>query len=214
MIIALPRWKKDRVLADGCWLPGACVSSPPAPMYDLTAGTGLVEVFNPYRVGGLPSTRTRTSSPGARLWRSAARSASETAKEMVFWSDKAAVALAGLMHAAAVGGYDMSKVYLWANRSGESELAALARDPGASRELFAGLAEIFADTKAASSIRMTLLRSLGWLAVPELRDMVCGPEIRPVDAGEFAASGSTLYMILRDCSSSVAAPLFRRIGGT
>ena len=58
---------------------------------------------------------------------------------------------------------------------------------------------------------MTLLRSLGWLAVPELRDMVCGPEVRPVDAGEFAASRSTLYMILRDGSSSVAAPLFRLI---
>jgi hypothetical protein len=58
---------------------------------------------------------------------------------------------------------------------------------------------------------MTLLRSLGWLAVPELRDMVCGPEVREVDAGEFAASRSTLYMILRDGSSSVAAPLFRLI---
>ena len=131
--------------------------------------------------------------------------------EMVFWSDKAAVALAGLMHAAAVGGHDMAKVYLWANRAGETELAALARRPGASRELFAGLAEIYADTKAASSIRMTLLRSLGWLAVPELRDMVCGPEVREVDAGEFAATRSTLYMILRDGSSSVAAPLFRLI---
>ena len=30
--------------------------------------------------------------------------------EMVFWSDKAAVAPAGLMHAAAVGGYDIAKV--------------------------------------------------------------------------------------------------------
>ena len=130
---------------------------------------------------------------------------------MVFWSDKAAVALAGLMHAAAVGGYDMAKVYLWANRAGEAQLAELARRPGASRELFAGLGEIYTDTKAASSIRMTLLRSLGWLAVPELRDMVCGPQVRPVDAGEFAASRSTLYMILRDGSSSVAAPLFRLI---
>ena len=58
---------------------------------------------------------------------------------------------------------------------------------------------------------MTLLRSLGWLAVPELRDMVCGPDVREVDAGEFAATRSTLYMILRDGSSSVAAPLFRLI---
>ena len=131
--------------------------------------------------------------------------------EMVFCADKAAVALAGLMHAAAVGAYDMAKVYLWANKAGESELAALARHPGASRELFAGLAEIYADTKAASSIRTTLLRSLGWLAVPELRDMVRGPGVRPVDAAEFAAARATLYLILRDGSSSVAAPLFRLI---
>jgi type IV secretory pathway TraG/TraD family ATPase VirD4 len=81
--------------------------------------------------------------------------------------------------------------------------------PGASRELFAGLAEIYADTKAASSIRMTLLRSLGWLAVPELRNMVCGPGTREVDAGQFARTRSTLYLIMRDGASSVAAPLFR-----
>jgi hypothetical protein len=53
------------------------------------------------------------------------------------------------MDAAAAGGHDMAKVYLWANRAGESELAAPARRPGAARELFAGLAEIYVDTKAA-----------------------------------------------------------------
>src|SRR6266568_5118910 len=174
-------------------------------------------VHHPYGVGGIPSTFRPDIIAGCLSPEVAVRRAAaligETSMlgEMVFWSDKAAVALAGLMHAAAVGGHDMAKVYLWANRAGESELAALARHPGASRELFAGLAEIFADTKAASSIRMTLLRSLGWLAVPELRDMVCGPGVRPVDAGEFAASRSTLYLILRDGSSSVAAPLFRLI---
>ena len=222
-IIAPPRVGKSGFLGE--WMlshRGACVSfTTRADLYELTAGTraqlGPVYVFNPYGVGGIPSTFRPDIIAGCLSPEVAVRRAAaligETSMlgEMVFWSDKAAVALAGLMHAAAVGGYDMAKVYLWANRSGESELAALARHPGASRELFAGLAEIYADTKAASSIRMTLLRSLGWLAVPELRDMVCGPQVRPVDAGEFAASRSTLYMILRDGSSSVAAPLFRLI---
>ena len=222
-IIAPPRVGKSGFLGE--WMlshRGACVSfTTRADLYELTAGTraqlGPLHVFNPYGVAGIPSTFRPDIIAGCLSPEVAVRRAAaligETSMlgEMVFWSDKAAVALAGLMHAAAVGGYDMAKVYLWANRSGESELAALARHPGASRELFAGLAEIYADTKAASSIRMTLLRSLGWLAVPELRDMVCGPEVRPVDAGEFAAARSTLYMILRDGSSSVAAPLFRLI---
>jgi type IV secretion system protein VirD4 len=222
-IIAPPRVGKSGFLGE--WMlshRGACVSfTTRADLYELTAGTraqlGPLYVFNPYGVAGIPSTFRPDIIAGCLSAEVAVRRAAaligETSMmgEMVFWSDKAAVALAGLMHAAAVGGHDMAKVYLWANRAGETELAALARRPGASRELFAGLAEIYADTKAASSIRMTLLRSLGWLAVPELRDMVCGPEVREVDAGEFAATRSTLYMILRDGSSSVAAPLFRLI---
>ena len=171
-----------------------------ADLYELTAGTrallGPLYVFNPYGVGGIPSTFRPDIIAGCLSPEVAVRRAAaligETSMmgEMVFWSDKAAVALAGLMHAAAVGGHDMATVYLWANLARESELAALAKRPGASRELFAGLAEIYADTKAASSIRMTVLRSLGWLAVPELRDMVCGPEVRQVDAGSSPRPGA------------------------
>ena len=149
-IIAPPRVGKSGFLGE--WMlshRGACVSfTTRADLYELTAGTrallGPVHVFNPYGVGGIPSTFRPDIIAGCLSPEVAVRRAAaligETSMlgEMVFWSDKAAVALAGLMHAAAVGGYDMAKVYLWANRSGESELAALARHPGASRELFAG----------------------------------------------------------------------------
>ncbi len=221
VIIAPPRMEKTGFLADRMLdYPGACVSfSTRTDLYDLTAGTrarfGPVEVFNPYGVGGLPSTLHPDIIAGCHAPDVAVRRAlaliGETAMlgEMVFWSDKAAVALAGLMHAAAIGGYQMDKVYLWANKAGEAELTQLARHPEASREMFAGLAEIYADTKSASSIRMTMLRSLGWLAVPQLRDMVCGPAASPVDVGAFAAAPGSLYLIMRDGAASVAAPLFR-----
>jgi hypothetical protein len=221
VIIAPPRMEKTGFLADRMLdYPGACVSfSTRTDLYDLTAGTrarfGPVEVFNPYGVGGLRSTLHPDIIAGCRAPDVAVRRAvaligeTEMLGEMVFWSDKAAVALAGLMHAAAVGGYQMDKVYLWANKVGEAELTQLARHPAASREMFAGLAEIYADTKPASSIRMTMLRSLGWLAVPQLRDMVCGSFARPVDVRGFAASRGSLYLIMRDGAASVAAPLFR-----
>ncbi len=141
-IIAPPRVGKSGFLGE--WMlshRGACVSfTTRADLYDLTAGTraqlGPLYVFNPYGVAGIPSTFRPDIIAGCASAEVAVRRAAaligETSMmgEMVFWSDKAAVALAGLMHAAAVGGHDMAKVYLWANRSGETELAALAQPPG------------------------------------------------------------------------------------
>ncbi len=222
-IIAPPRVGKSGFLGE--WMlshPGACVSfTTRSDLYDLTSGTraqlGPVYVFNPYQVGGLPSNFRPDIIAGCEAPEVAVRRAAaligDTSNlgELAFWADKAQVALAALMHAAAIDRKSMAAAYMWANRQGHEQLARIARNPGACPELFAALPELFADTKAASSIRMTVLRSLGWLAVPELRDMVCGPDVEPLDAGEFARTRSTLYLIMRDGSSSVAAPLFRLV---
>ena len=68
--------------------------------------------------------------------------------------------------------------------------------------------EIFTDSRSADSIRMTMNRSLGWVTIPQLKAMVTGPQAGPFDAAGFAESRGTLYMIMRESATSVAAPLF------
>jgi len=77
--------------------------------------------------------------------------------------------------------------------------------------LAASCMEIFTDSKSADSIRMTMNRSLGWVTIPQLKAMVTGPQAAPFDAAAFAESRGTLYMIMREGATSVAAPLFRAL---
>jgi type IV secretion system protein VirD4 len=223
VVISPPRTGKTALLVSRILEhPGAAVTfSSRTDLWDLTAGhrgkLGPLDVFNPYRVGGLPSTMkinlVRGCANPATAVRRACALIGDTANkgDMQFWTEKASVALAGLMHAADVAGYDMGAVYMWANRIGEQELSNINRMPGAVDELFAGIYELYRDSKSADSIRMTLARSLGWLSIPELKDMVTGPDAGEFDAGQFALSCGTVYMILRPGAEEVAGPLFRAV---
>ncbi len=222
VIVAPPRMAKTGALAEQILThPGAAVTfSSRADLFDLTAGTraalGPLRVFNPFGVGGLPSNLhwdiiAGCENPEVAFYRAAALVGDVAPGDMAFWLEKSAVSLAMLMHLAAVQGYDISAVYAWANKYGQDTVLGATRDPRVSRDLAAACMEIFTDSKSADSIRMTMNRSLSWVTIPQLKAMVTGPAAAPFDAGEFAGSRGTLYMIMREGATSVAAPLFRAL---
>ena len=222
VIIAPPRMAKTGALAEQILShQGACVTfSSRADLYDLTAGTraslGPIRVFNPFGVGGLPSNLhwdivAGCQDPDIAFARAAALIGDVAPGDMAFWLEKSSVALAMLMHLAAIQGYDMGAVYAWANKFGEDTVMGATRDPRVSRELAASCVEIFTESKSADSIRMTMNRSLGWITIPQLKAMVTGSQAGPFDAATFAESRGTLYMIMREGATSVGAPLFRAL---
>jgi type IV secretion system protein VirD4 len=218
VIVAPPRMAKTGALAEQILShQGACVTfSSRADLYDLTAGTramlGPLRIFNPFGVGGLPSNLhwdiiAGCENPDIAFLRAAALVGDAAPGDMAFWLEKSAVSLAMLMHLAAVQGYDMSAVYAWANLFGKETVLNATRDPRVS----ASCLEIFTESKSADSIRMTMNRSLGWVTIPQLKAMVTGAQARPFDAAGFAESRGTLYMIMREGATSLAAPLFRAL---
>ena len=51
-------------------------------------------------------------------------------------------------------------------------------------------------------------KALAWMAVPEIRAMVTGPEAVPFDVARFTAANGTIYL-MADGDNSPVAPLFR-----
>jgi type IV secretion system protein VirD4 len=223
LLIAPPRKHKSGMLAD--WIldwPGAAIAtSTRADLFSLTAGRrwrhGPVFVFNPYQVGEVPSTFgwdvvAGCADPAEAFLRADAIIGPRTmaAGDMAWWQDKAAIALAALLHAAALSGRTVLDIWDWANREGDAAGgSALARHPAASRQLRSVFAEATRDGRSPDSIRMTMAKSLTWVADPAVAAMVHGPAAGPFDADTFAASGGTLYMIAAGAAGATIGPLFR-----
>ena len=198
-IIAPQRTSKTGILADRVYdHPGACVAATTrADLYTLTSGKraqlGPVDVFNPEGIGGIGSTFrvdivADCLDPEVAIRTAAALTGpADGTGEMQFWLEKAILAIAALLHAAALLGEDMSAVWRWSQLLGDPLKDALAR-PGASPELLTAAAEIQRDSKAADSIRMTMARSLAWVGVPALRRAVSGTGIRPFHAAQWVSS--------------------------
>ena len=129
---------------------------------------------------------------------------------MAFWQDKAALALSALLHAAALSGRTVLDIWDWANRSGDAiGGSALAHHPAASSVLRSVFAEATREGRSPDSIRMTMAKSLTWVAVPSVAAMVAGPAARPFDAARFAAARGTLYLVAPGTQGVVIEPLFR-----
>jgi hypothetical protein len=222
LLIAPPRKHKSGMLAD--WIldwPGAAIAtSTRADLFALTAGTrwrhGPVFVFNPYQVGEVPSSFGWDVVSGCEdraeaFIRADAIIGPRTATgDMAWWQDKAAIALAALLHAAALSGRTVLDIWDWANREGDAVAgSALARHPAASRQLRSVFAEATREGRSPDSIRMTMAKSLTWVADPAVAAMVHGPAARPFDADAFAASCGTLYMIAPGAAGATIGPLFR-----
>jgi type IV secretory pathway TraG/TraD family ATPase VirD4 len=221
-IIAPPRTRKTRYLTDLVYMhPGAVVSATTRP--DVYRNTvvkrrlmGPVHVFNPEGYGGIASDFridivSDCINPDIAS-KTAAALVGPTGDlgEMAFWADKATQALAALLHAAALFGYDMDAVAAWANRQGENRVMEAARRPGASAAMLANAMEIQGESKSAQSVRMTLGRSLAWVGIPALRDAVTGPGLMHFDASQWTADRGTIYFI-NSGEDSIATPLFRAV---
>lgn len=167
------------------WLAGRIIDAPGAVVVTSTrtdllelcgplrAKKGPVWVFNAVGLGGIASTVTFDPLTGCTN----PVTAVERATDMVgavskagsgdreFWDAQARRALAFLLHAAALGGYPLGRVYKWI---GEPELAkrevtaALQRSPV---QAFAQDAAQFLGTndRTQSSITTTMTLALGWL---------------------------------------------------
>jgi len=219
IILSLPRVGKTGLLADRVIEhPGpALVAESRSDMYTLTAGhrhrLGPIEVFNPRRVSGIPSTfrwniTAGCADPTEALLRADGLVGDVATGDMQWWSEKSAAALAAAMHAADLIGGDMQDVWAWTNSLGYHLIDQARRVPGASLELFGCLAELDKPSRSADSIKLTMSKALAWMAVPSIREMVTGPEAVPFDVARFTAANGTIYM-MADGENSPVAPLFR-----
>jgi type IV secretory pathway TraG/TraD family ATPase VirD4 len=221
-IIAPPRTRKTRYLTDLIYThPGAVVSVTTRP--DVLRRTvvkrrrmGPVHVFNPEGLGSIPSdfridiVKDCVNPDIASKTAAALVGPAGELGEMAFWVDKATQALAALLHCAALYGYDMDAVAMWASRQGDQRILEAFKLPGASAAMLASAAEMQGDGKSAQSVRMTLGRSLAWVGIPALYDMVTGPGLISFDAQEWAESRGTIYFI-NSGEDSISTPLFRAV---
>jgi type IV secretory pathway TraG/TraD family ATPase VirD4 len=221
-IIAPPRQGKTGVLAERILgHDGAVITfTTREDLWRITAGVrsqqGPVYVFNPFGIGSVPSNLywdliDGCQDPTVASRRAASLIGDKASGDMTFWIEKAVAVLASLMHMAAVGGKTMADVYRWANSIAGDEIIRIAKTARSSAAMALSVNEAFKqDSKSADSIRMTMLRSLSWLAIPELAAMVAWPVATPFNMARFAAQRGSIYMMLDgDANSSVAAPLFR-----
>ena len=171
--------------------PGAALVTESRPdIYTATAGyrarLGPIEVFNPENVSGIPSTFRWGMTIGCEDPAEAIRRAADlvgavaNTGEMAWWVEKSAAALAAGMHAAALLGGDMGDVWAWSNGYGTGTVEDARAHPAASLELFGALAELDRPGKTADSIRLTMSKALTWLAIPDIRAMVTGPDAAAV----------------------------------
>ena len=197
LLLAPPRKGKSGALAD--WIldwPGAVIAtSTRADLFINTAGTrwrrGLVHVFNPFGIGNVPSTFgwdpvAGCQDPAEAFTRADALIGPRAGGngDMAFWQDKAALALSALLHAAALSGRTVLDIWDWANRSGDAiGGSALAHHPAASSVLRSVFAEATREGRSPDSIRMTMAKSLTWVAVPSVAAMVARPGRPPVRRG-------------------------------
>jgi hypothetical protein len=115
------------------------------------------------------------------------------------------------MSGARLLGATMNDVWAWANApSAGAELVQRAmRNGRASQALFYALTELDKPGKTADSIRITMSKSLMWLAVPALADMVCGPGAVPFNVPAWLRDRGTIYMLSPGGENALGAPLFR-----
>jgi hypothetical protein len=221
LILSLPRSGKSGMLGDRVIdHPGAALVTESRPdIYTATAGyrarLGPIEVFNPENVSGIPSTFTWGMTIGCEDPAEAIRRAADlvgavaNTGEMAWWVEKSAAALAAGMHAAALLGGDMGDVWAWSNGYGTGTVEDARAHPAASLELFGALAELDRPGKTADSIRLTMSKALTWLAIPDIRAIVTGPDARPFDVAKFTDQRGTIYMLAPGGDGAPCAPLFR-----
>jgi type IV secretion system protein VirD4 len=224
LVLAAPRtgksgWLADRIIDH----PGAVMTtSTRTDLFDNTAPLrarhGHLHVFNPEGIGGVASTfrwnpLQGCEQPAIALQRATALTAATENRgmlDMVFWIGKASSVLASLLHAAALDGQTMAEVYQWAHGIDLSvPEQILSAHPGAAEGWLGPIYEIRKPGRTSDSIRMTVTRSLAWLADPAVAAATTPGPGEGFDVADFVSGRNTLYMIGTARDDAPIAPLFR-----
>jgi len=228
VLMAPPRTRKTALLAKIILhYPGPVVSTTTKhDVFQLTSGIrsriGPVHVFNPQRIGGVPSTFRWNPVAGCADPATAIRRADGFAyavsmagtEEASFWSSKASDYLRCMFRAAALAGGDMRLVAGWALGNAEHAEDLLAR--AGAHQWAAELAELRGEAhKTAATIKMVLSRALGFMTDPALAQSVLPASgDSGVDIASFLAGSGTLYLIAESHhDDSPVAPLFAAMAG-
>ena len=223
LVMAPPRTHKTAFLADVILnYPGPVIATSTKPdLYALTsgvrAGLGPVHVFNPQRIGGVPSTFCWSPVDGCQDPATAIRRAdafafavsAKAVEDASFWSAKASDYLRGYFHAAALARYDLRAVAAWVSGADPDVPERILMAAGA-RQWALTLAELRSEAhKTAATVRMVMSRSLAFMADPALAASVLPPPGGGFDIPAFLADRGTVYLIAEAVSEEApVAPLF------
>ncbi|MGO9220863.1 MAG: type IV secretory system conjugative DNA transfer family protein [Streptosporangiaceae bacterium] len=209
LLLAPPRSGKTAALtAIVQTYPGPVVmTSTKADVISLTGAAralgGPVWVFNPMRIGGVPSNLRWDPVAGCQDPATAIRRADAFAsavnvrgtEDPSFWSSKAAGWLRALFCAAALDGGGMRTVAAWA--LGSAERAEQILEAHGHGQWAVELAELRGEAqKTVATVRMVLARALQFLNSPQLAECVepaAGDNV--LDPDGFLSSRATLYML-------------------
>jgi type IV secretion system protein VirD4 len=225
LVLAPQRVGKSGVIADRIVdHPGAVLAtSTKADLFSTTgadrAMLGRVHVFNPQAVGNVASTLRWDMIGPCRDLAMARRIASWLSGgakgnghgNIEWFEQKGEVALAGLLHAAALTGATISDVFRWVQLDDhQTALKALAEM--GTPEILAVVRRMLADNRTAGSVRDTIELSLAWAAIPALAEAVTPRHAGEIfDVENFVLGRGTLYMIASGDDDSPVTPLFRAL---
>ena len=198
LLLAPPRKGKSGALAD--WIldwPGAVIAtSTRADLFTSTAGTrwrrGVVHVFNPFGIGNVPSTFgwdpvAGCQDPAEAFTRADALIGPRVGRQRVTWRSGRTRRRSRCPRCCTprrCPAATVLDIWDWANRSGDAiGGSALAHHPAASSVLRSVFAEATREGRSPDSIRMTMAKSLTWVAVPSVAGHGGGPGRPPVRRG-------------------------------
>jgi type IV secretion system protein VirD4 len=223
LVMAPPRTYKTAFLADVILrYPGPVIATTTkADIYALTgavrAQRGLVHVFNPQDIGGVPSTFRWSPVQGCQDPATAIRRADAFAfavsrkgvEDGTFWSAKASDYLRGYFHAAALARYDLRAVAAWVTGADPDVPERILAAAGA-RQWALTLAELRSEAhKTTATVRMVMSRALSFLADPALAASVLPGPGGGFDIPAFLRQCGTVYLIADSIGEEAPmAPLF------
>jgi type IV secretory pathway TraG/TraD family ATPase VirD4 len=223
LVMSPPRMLKTAFLADVILqYPGPVLATTTKPdIYALTAAVrsqqGPVHIFNPQRIGGVPSTFRWNPVNGCQDPATAIRRADAFAfavsqngvEDGSFWSAKASDYLRGYFHAAALAGYDLRAVAAWVSGTDPQAPERILIAAGA-RHWAHTLVELQSEAhKTAATVRMVMSRALAFMADPALAASVLPAPGAGFSIPEFLYEAGTVYMIAESVSEDApVAPLF------
>jgi type IV secretory pathway TraG/TraD family ATPase VirD4 len=223
LLMAPPRTFKTAFLADVILTyPGPVIATTTkADVFALTAAArarrGLVHVFNPQGIGGVPPTFRWSPVAGCEDPATAIRRADAFAfavsqkgvEDGTFWSAKASDYLRGYFHAAALMDADLRTVAAWVSGADPQVPEQVLAAAGA-HQWAVTLAELRGEAhKTIATVRMVMTRALSFMADPALATSVLPGPGGGFDIAEFLRDTGTLYLIAEAVNAEApVAPLF------